>query len=185
MLLLASTTVFAYSDGDSNFKGLFSIGLNAGNEDLANFSDGSSLTSAGLFSFSAGITYNVPSSDFEIQAAVGYAFDSVEAVQGTFKFNKTSIEIIPFYRVTDATRIGLGLYSVMSARYSDPLDSVTFGIASGTVFEVNWQLTTRASWGIRYVDIDLPFETFNGFDVSASGITVDGSYVGFQYYGHF
>ena len=181
LLLLTSSTI-TYAEGD--LKGLFSAGFTLGGEDLATSTTGQSVTTAGFMYLSAGGLYNIQDTDFSIQAAVGYNYDSITASNGTFSFSEKSFEIIPFYRVDEKMKIGIGLFNVLSARYSGT-SKVTFGSVSGPVVEMNWTLSSRASWGIRYVSIDLPYESFNGIDVSSSGITEDGSSFGIVYYGHF
>lgn len=176
-LLLISTASFAYETNanDTNFKTFVSMGLAIGGDDLATFTDGTSLTTAGLLYFSFGTTYMVPETDFQIQAALGYNFDNVEAVSGSFGFSEMSFEIIPFYRMTEKTRIGFGLFNVLSAEFTTPFGDLDFDSTTGTVMEIDWKLNNRASWGVRYVDVEL----------SVSSLTLDGSYVGFMYYGHF
>ena len=177
LLMLASTASFAYetNTNETNFKTFVSMGLTVGGDDLATFSDGSSLTTGGLLYFSFGTTYTVPETDFQIQAALGYNFDDVAAVNGDFGFSEMSFEIIPFYRVTEKTRIGFGLFNVLSAEFTSPFGNIDFDSTTGTVMEIDWKLSNRASLGVRYIDVEL----------SVPGLTLDGSYVGLMYYGHF
>lgn len=173
-ILLMSTVSFA-DENETNFKTFVSMGLAVGGEDLVLFSDGSTLTTAGLLYFSFGTTYTIPDTDFQVQAALGYNFDDVSAINGDFGFSEMSFEIIPFYRITEKTRIGFGLFNVLSAEFTSPIGNIDYDSAIGTVMEIDWKLSNRASWGLRYVDVDL----------TASGFVFDGSYVGLMYYGHF
>lgn len=168
----------------SGFNLVVSAGLTSGGETLAKTTDGGSLKAGGLFLMSAGGIYSFENSKFQLQGTFGYHFDELSADNGTADFSRTSIEIIPFYRLSNKFRVGFGYVRAMSVKYSDPFDSINFDDANGYVLEMDWKLRGNSWWGVRYVDIEYLASSINGFDLSGiSGIKpVDGSYFGMLFH---
>ena len=175
LFLLISQSTVAENAGNSIIKGFSSFGLGLVGEDLVQTDGDSKLTTAGLLHLSYGALLKIPDSQFEIQTAVGFNYDELRVTQGKYSFTKWSVEAIPFYRINSRTRIGLGLFHVLSAELSGP-ESADFGGATGLAIEINWKTGNKKGWGFRYIDIDLPIDRLNGSDVSAFGDTHDGSY---------
>jgi len=176
LLLLLTTTSFADALEPSNFSGVSRFGLAFGGEELLIRTDGQELTTAGLIYLSGGTRYRIPETNFQVEASLGYNFDSLQSSSGTHRFNELSTELIAFYKLNDKTKIGLGIFQALSAKLSGSTLPSTFGSSTGTVIEINWRIGNRSAWGLRHVKLDLPFETVNGFDVSASNVVIDGSY---------
>ena len=169
---------------EQGFDFMYSLGLTFGGDKLAETTTGSSLKSGGLFYMSVGTVYSV-SPDFQLQGSIAYHFDSISADNGSADFDRTSLELIPFYVIDNDVRVGLGIIKVMSAEYSDPFDKLGFSDSTGLVAQIDWRFSRNSWWGIKYVDLEYDAETLNGFDVSFSGVTVDGSYFGLMYHGGF
>lgn len=184
-LLLLSNIALADSTEPSNFKGVTRLGLSFGGEDLLIRNDGQKLTTAGFLYLAGGINYRIPETDFQIQASLGYDFDSLESSSGTHRFNELSAELIGFYNVTNKMKLGVGIFQVLSAELSGSVAPAEFGSNTGTVIELNWKLGHKSGWGLRHVKVDLPFETANGFDVSSSNVVIDGSYTAIVSYHYF
>ena len=176
LLLLLSTTSFAESSDPSNFSGVSRFGLAFGGEELLIRNDGQDLTTAGFFYLSGGTRYRIPDTGFQVEASLGYNFDSMQSSSGSHRFNELSAELITFYKLTDKMKIGLGIFQALSAKLTGSILPATFGSSTGTVVEINWRIGNRSAWGLRHVKLDLPFETVNGIDVSASNVVIDGSY---------
>jgi len=170
---------------EEGFKLVLSAGLTAGGEKLISTTSGSSLTSGGMILLSAGSVYSFADSGFQIQGAFGYHFDELTATDGSASFSRTTLEIIPFYQVTETARVGLGLIQVMSPSYSDPFDSMTFEDTTGFLVEVDWKTHGSSWWGIRYASIDYTVATLNGTDVSFAAIPIDGNYFGVIFHAGF
>lgn len=182
LLVLASTHASAAEDG---FNLLWSLGLTTGGETLAELNTGGKLKSGGLIYFALGTVYQFSDSPYQLQASVGYHFDSLEADNGNASFDRTFFEIIPFYKINESTRAGLGVTSILSADYSEPGIDVVFDNPVGLIAEVDWKLTDRSWWGLRYVNMEYAFESVNSVNVSAANLTIDGSYFGVMINGGF
>ena len=176
LLLLLSNISFADSLDSSNFKGVSTFGLAFGGEDLLIRTDGQELTTAGLIYLAGGTNYSIPETDFQVQASLGYNFDSLESSSGTHRFNELSAELITYYNITEKMKIGLGLFHVLSAKLSGSVFPSEFGDSTGTIIEVIWKIGHRSGWGLRHINVDLSFDTVNGIDVSSSNVDIDGSY---------
>lgn len=181
LLFVFSTSLHA----EEGFKLVLSAGLTGGGEKLISTTSGSSLTSGGLILLSAGSVYSFADSDFQIQGAFGYHFDELTATDGSATFSRTTLEILPFYQITETARVGLGLIHVMSPSYSDPYDSMTFDDTTGFLVEVDWRTQGSSWWGIRFANIDYTVATFNGIDVSSSAVPLDGNYFGVIFHAGF
>ena len=111
--------------------------------------------------------------------------DELTATDGSATFSRTTLEILPFYQITETARVGLGLIHVMSPSYSDPYDSMTFDDTTGFLVEVDWRTQGSSWWGIRFANIDYTVATFNGIDVSSSAVPLDGNYFGVIFHAGF
>ena len=176
LLLLLSTSSFADKLDSSNFSGVSRFGLAIGGETLLIRNDGQELTTAGFIYLSGGTSYRIPETGFQLQASLGYNFDSMESSSGTHRFNELSAEFMTFYKLTDKVNIGLGIFQALSAKLSGSILPAEFGSSTGTVVEIHWKIGNKSAFGLRHVKLDLPFETVNGIDVSASNVVIDGSY---------
>jgi len=185
LLLLISTSSFADSSDSDNFNGVSRFGLAFGGEELLIRNDGQELTAAGFFYLSGGTNYSIPDTNFQIEASLGYNFDSMESSSGKHRFKELSAELITFYNITEKTKIGLGIFQVLSAELSGSILPSKFGNSTGTVIEINWKVGNKAAWGLRHVNVDLPFDRVNGINVSASNVEIDGSYTALISYHYF
>jgi len=176
LLLLLSSSALADSSDSGNFTGISRFGLAFGGEELLVRNDGQKLTTAGFLYLSWGTSYRIPETGFQLQASLGYNFDSMESNSGAHRFNESSAEFMSFYQFTDKMKIGLGIFQALSAELTGSVLPAKFGSNTGTVIEISWKIGNKASWGLRHVKQELPFETVNGLDVSASNVVIDGSY---------
>lgn len=171
LLLLLSTSSFADTLDSSNFSGVSRFGLAGGGETLLRRNDGKKLKTSGFIYLSGGTSYRIPETGFQLQASLGYNFDSMESSSGTHRFNELSAEFMTFYKLTDKMKIGLGVFQVLSARLSGSVLPTKFDSSIGTVVEINWKIGNKSAWGLRHVKLDLPYTTINGNDA-----VIDGSY---------
>lgn len=185
LLLTLSFSAFAEDNSMSNFKKYSAFALGVSGEDLITTTGNDKLTTAGFLYLSWGVSYDIPDTDIELVSAVGFNYDSLEVVEGKFSFKETSVEFVPYYRINNRLRIGLGLFHVISAEISGPIDPAKFANSTGTVLQIDWKTGNKGGWGLRHVDVDLAFEQFNGVNVSDSGVTIDGSYTAIVSYHRF
>ncbi len=186
-IILAFSSISA-SAAEDGFNFLASGGLTSGGDTLAEVTNGGgTLKAGGLFYFAFGTAYQFAESPFQLQASVGYHFDTISADDGSADFGRVFFEVMPFYKINDNIRAGLGITGVLSADYSDPFDDLEFDNPIGLTAEVgfNWGLPNGSWWGLRYVDMEYTIESINGIDISQFNITVDGSYVGLMFHGVF
>lgn len=175
-LILSSFSATA----DDGFNFMYSVGLTTGGDNLAQTNIGSSLKSGGLFYFAIGSVYQFTDSNFQLQGTIGYHFDSLDAENGSADFDRFQIELIPFYKVSENFRVGLGITNVMSAEFTFLGDTIGFEDSVGIVAELNWRISNRNWWGIRYVDLDFTADSLNGFNISGLP-PLDGSYIGLMF----
>ena len=180
IVLIFPLTVSA-SISDLNL--VYSIGLTAGGETLAERSDGVELESGGMYYLAMGVVLKI-SSDFQLQGNIGYHFDDLEASNGSADFSRTFAELIPYYMLSQKIRIGVGMVNTFEPEYSDPGGEVGFENALGMISEVNWQHSRGSWWGVRYVNMDYTVSNVDGFSVS-NGAAIDGSYLGLMFHSIF
>ncbi|VAW59703.1 hypothetical protein MNBD_GAMMA08-809 [hydrothermal vent metagenome] len=181
VLLLFASSAHAESGLDFVLSG----GLTSGGDTLASTTTGGSLKSGGLFLISAGGLYSFEDSNFQLQATLGYHFDELSADNGSADFKRTTFELIPYYKITESMRLGLGYTYITSINYSDPLDTINFKDANGFIAEINWRMGSKSWWGFRYADIEYIADSINGFNIGQFGIPFDGSYAGLMFHGVF
>jgi hypothetical protein len=112
-----------------------------------------------------------------LQAVFGIHFDELTASNGTAKFTRTFIELMPFYVMDNGHRLGVGYTRLMSPKYSDPLLSADFEDSNGMIFQFDWMLNKGFFMGFRLADIDYTIEGLSG--------SLDGGYFGVIMQGHF
>lgn len=165
-------TQLAQAD-DQGLHFTMNAGLTFGGEKMAETTAGGTLKSGGLLAFGIGAVYTF-NPNFQLQALFGYHFDELTADNGSATFERTYLEVIPFYIYESKMRFGVGLMNINEPKYSDPYDDITFESVSTPVFEIDWG-NPKLWWGLRYVNVDLNAKTLNGFPATG---TIDGSYVG-------
>jgi len=180
IISLLSFSTFAATAEKDGFNYLVSVGLTTGGETLAELNTGGKLKSGGLMYVSFGTLYEFPDNPFQIQASLGYHFDTLNADNGTASFDRTFFEILPFYEVDSRTRVGLGIVRILSADYSDPFGDLGFENSTGIIAEVDWRLAKGIWWGVRYVDIEYVVNSINGINPGSAVRPIDGNYFGFM-----
>ena len=180
LAFLLTFTSLTASATENGFNLLLSGGLTSGGETLAELNTGTKLKAGGLIYLALGTVYQFADSKFQLQASVGYHFDTLDADNGSADFNRTFIELIPFYQITDNIRAGIGITNILSADYSDPLLDLEFDTTTGLVAEIDWRLSKKLWWGIRYTDLEYIITDINGLNVGSGGddFPIDGSYFG-------
>ncbi len=93
--------------------------------------------------------------NWAVQARLGYLFDSVEAKNASFSFDRYPVELLPLYTVNHI-QFGLGLTYHLNPVF-DPdlgLPKVSFKNAMGFVGEFNYAMSDRARLGLHITQID-------------------------------
>jgi hypothetical protein len=169
---------------DEGLDLVLSAGLTFGGDDLAATTNGETLEAGGLMLLGVGGIYSFEDSNFQLQGLFGYHFDEVNAADGSADFKRTTLEIMPFYKVTEDVRLGVGYLKVMSPSYSDPWDNIDFEDSNGLVMEVDWRLKGGVWLGVRYADLEYLASSINGIDINLIGVPkpIDGSYFGIVFH---
>ncbi len=165
-------------------KVLLGAGITFGGDDVAkaNFTDGSSdkLYAGALIDIKAGGIVSLPSSPYEIQASVGYFFDSIAAENGDASFNRVPIEVLGFYR-HEKHRFGLGLsyHTSVNLDLEGPSTDLNldFKNAAGSVIEYGYEMSDRLVLAVRGVMIDYKLD-----EAGSISDDVDGNHLGVYAY---
>lgn len=160
---------------------VLTAGITFGGDTLAERVDGTELTAGGLLYGGLGIEADV-SDKFGLQAIFGYHFDYLSASNGSADFSRFYLELVPFIKLGEHARLGIGVQRVLSAEYSDPYDTIEMEDTNGVLVEWSYNVSKDLRWGIRYADIEYTASRLNGFDVSWLNYTIDGSYLGLSVY---
>lgn len=112
-----------------------------------------------------------------LQARFGYLFDSIEAKNASFSFDRFPVELLPLYTVNQI-QFGLGLTYHLNPEF-DPdlgLGKVKFKNALGMVAEINYVWTERARVGLHFTQIDYKVKSVeSGYEVSKSSVNGTGA----------
>jgi hypothetical protein len=167
--------------GSAPFSFVAGVGGSVGGDDLATaqFTNGSSATikaGGGLY-LTAGANYRL-NPQFSVQGTLNFHRDNSSANNGNMKFQRFPIELLGYYHVGNAWRVGGGLRYVTSAELSSSgvvaglnlkFDNTTSGVVEAEYF---W--TPKFGMKMRYVN-----ETFKaaGYrEVKASHFGISGNY---------
>lgn len=165
---------------------LMGLGLTVGGDKLASasFTDGSSksIKAGGLFYFKAGVDWQFQPR-WSFQGSLGIHGDSVNATNGSLKFQRNFMEGLFHFDTTRTQRFGCGLRKTSSARFTSSgaanVGGIDFDSKAGLVVEYEWFHKQGArGWGmsLRYVNEKYTPSRVDGIPVS--GPDVDGSHLG-------
>jgi hypothetical protein len=165
---------------------LLGMGLTVGGDKLASvsFTDGTtkSLNAGGLFYFKAGADWQFQPR-WSFQGTFGIHGDSVNASNGSLKFQRNFMEGLFHFDTTRTQRLGFGLRKTSSARFTSSgaasVGDIDFDSKAGVVVEYEWfHKQGPRGWGIslRYVNEKYTPSKVDGIPVT--GPDVDGSHLG-------
>ncbi|PCI43222.1 MAG: hypothetical protein COB51_11815 [Moraxellaceae bacterium] len=185
VLLLGSVMAFSLgasqsyaAENSGGFAGVFYGGLTLGGDEIITVEyeegDDGTIEGGGFFLFGGGVKYRLENSPLEVQATLGYHFDSENAENGDIEFTRFPIDVLGFYN-TGNHRVGAGITYHLNPEFSIDIDSefndsIAFDNAVGFVTEYNYLFENNIAVGVRYTSIEYSPETFDG--------DLDGSYVG-------
>jgi hypothetical protein len=179
----AQTAKPAMNNGSLSVRGVVSMGITVGGDELANpaYVNGNSqkLTAGGLINFKGGVEFPV-AQDWTVQTTIAYHVDRVNASNGSITFQRFPLEGIAFYHVSPQFRVGAGLRAALSPKLS--------GSGVGTTYVSNTDYSTKLGFVVEGEYLFSPH-----FGVSVRGVsekygvgnaTIDGSHggVGLNYY---
>lgn len=157
------------------------LGVSAGGDDLATayYDNGRSqdISAGGGVYFTFGADYRM-SQEFSLQGSVNFHVDSTNANNGSIKFKRVPVELLGYYHVNDAWRVGAGLRHVSSPKLtsSGAADGIDFKFDSTTsaVFEVEYFWAPNFGMKMRYVNEKLKASGIE--DVKANHFGISGNY---------
>lgn len=157
------------------------MGLSVGGDDLATarYTNGSSVdikAGSGVY-FTGGANYRF-NPEFSVQGTVNFHVDDTNASNGNIKFQRFPVELLGYYHLNNAWRVGGGVRYVSGAKLSSS------GVASGLniefdnttsgVLEAEYFFNPKLGMKLRYVN-----ETFKarGYrDVKANHVGISANY---------
>jgi hypothetical protein len=164
---------------------ILQMGVHSGGDELAGatFTSGDSdkIKAGELLSFAAGIVQPIGES-WEVQAGLGWKFDTITATNGDITFDRYPLDLLLFYRPTEKFRIGLGGSYHLNPKLSSSgaasgLDvefdnALGFAVEAGYFFgHVSPEGTPRGMYlGVNYTAID--------YTVANTDVAVDGNSIG-------
>ena len=157
---------------------LVGAGLTVGGDKLGTmtYSDGStdSITAGGLLMLYGGLDYRL-NNTFSLQGTLGYHFDATKkATNGEVTFSRIPLELLAYYHISEAIRLGAGIRYVASPRIkgsgiaSSANDS--FDNATGVAIEGEFMATPILGIKVRHVTEKYRKTGFSG--------SIDGSHFG-------
>lgn len=180
-LLASMGAAHAQTAAPSPVRFLAGLGFSAGGDDLATakYTNGSSQTikAGGGFYFTAGADYRL-SEEFSVQGTLNFHVDDTRATNGSITFKRFPVEVLGYYHVNDAWRVGGGLRYVSGAKLSssgaaDGIDA-KFDNTVSAVAEVEYFWMPKFGMKMRYVK-----ETFKAPgipDVKGNHFGISGNY---------
>lgn len=180
--LLIPTLAHAGLDSGNPVHPLVGIAITGGGDKLSTveFEHGpsQSVTAGGLVQLYGGVEYHEKGSPVGVQATLGYHVDSVDADNGSQRFQRFPLEVIALFNATPKFRMGAGArYAIAPKFTSDGAAAVgngDFKSQLGGLVMAEWLITPSMGVQLRYVH-----ETYK-----LEGLKVDGSHggLGFNYY---
>jgi opacity protein-like surface antigen len=137
---------------------LVGMGVSAGGDDLATatYTNGHSqdIKAGGGVYFTGGVNYRV-NQEFSIQGTANFHIDSTTARNGSITFRRFPVELMGYYHLNDAWRVGAGVRYVSSPKLSSSgaADGIDFEFDNTTsgVVEVEYFWIPRVGMKMRYV----------------------------------
>jgi hypothetical protein len=185
---LAPTLAYAGLDSGNPVHPLVGIAITGGGDKLSSvelqYVGSQSVTAGGLVQVYGGVEYHEKGSPVGVQATLGYHFDSINARNGSQRFERFPIEVIGLVNATPKFRVGLGARYAMAAKFtSDGAGDVgngegpsdfNFKSQLGGLVMAEWLITQSMGLQLRYVHEKYKLD----------GATIDGSHggLGFNYY---
>jgi opacity protein-like surface antigen len=180
-LLATMGAAQAQTPAASPVRFLAGLGYSVGGDDLATaeYTNGHSqdIKAGGGFYFTGGADYRL-SEQFSVQGTLNFHVDDTTARNGSIRFQRFPIEVLGYYHVNNAWRIGGGVRYVTGAKLSSS------GVAAGInakfddtvsgVLEAEYFWTPRVGMKMRYVK-----ETFKApgkRDVDANHFGMSGNF---------
>lgn len=181
---LMSNTAFADPmQNASDVSFVIGGGLTVGGDSLVDveliYDDGDhsveDLKAGELLYIYAGLNIALPNAPLDIQATIGYHFDSISADNGEVSFDRMPIDLLLLYHLGEAAQHRLG--GGLTYHLSPELDLNDLGNgryeadnALGFVFAYDYQIVAHNYLGVRYTNIEYDFDSIS--------VTADGSNVG-------
>lgn len=157
------------------------IGISGGGDDLATaeYTNGRSqdITAGGGVYFTAGANYRF-SPAFSVQGSLNFHVDDTNADNGSIKFKRFPVEVLGYYHLNDAWRVGAGVRYVSGAKLSSSGAAAGLGLkfdntVSGVV-EAEYFWSPQFGVKLRYVNET--FEAARYLDVKASHVGISANY---------
>ncbi|MDG1694608.1 MAG: hypothetical protein P8I13_07120 [Porticoccaceae bacterium] len=171
-----------------NLRLSFIGGITLGGDEIAflSYIDGSTdYVYAGRFAYiGGGLEYDI-NEDYILQLNAHYHWDSATAVNGDLTFSRYAFEVIPYYRLNDKYRIGLGLGIHTNVKLSSDFNlNEDFDNANAAIVSVGRKMKSSDSWlEFRLVSVEY---SISNYDNNYRSFTVlkpfNGNHIGLSYH---
>lgn len=159
------------------YRFLAGAGITFGGDRLATavYEDGGEIDirAGSMLALYLGVEYAV-SPEVALQANVGYHVDNATADNGDLRFSRYPVELLAYYKVAPAWRIGGGARFVNGVKFSSSgagyIGNYKFDNTVGAVLEAEYATSPRWGVKVRYVS--------EKYEEKYSGAKTDGNHVG-------
>lgn len=178
------------AESNDNIRGILFGGLTHGGDRIGGleYEDGSTNNlDAGAFAYvGAGLEYDA-NDKFIVKLNGQYHWDMAAAKNGDMTFSRIVLEAIPYYRLNDNFRLGLGLGLHTNVELSgDFTGDIEYGNATAVIGSLGYQFDNSDSWiELRFVSVDYEIEKVGGLSLSDYNLTApktDGNHIGLAYH---
>ena len=145
-------------------------GFEGGGDELAFTTIGDSISAGGGIKLAIGVQNPIVEGASSFRLAVGYMFDSVDAINGSADINTLTLDGLYIVN-TGPHAFGVGATMHMGPEYSDNLNGfskvIDFDDAVGLMLQYGFRFSRGLEVGVRYTDIT--YEV-NGFELDAGSV---------------
>lgn len=184
---LSSSAVWA-QETPSPWKWVGTLGVSFGGDTLAagtysNTGDSFSIKAGSGLLLAVGGAYQV-APQWTVQSTIGYHFDSTNAKNGDVEFARMPLELLGFYSLNDAWRVGAGVRSAGSAKLKSSgaaagLGDYSFSNSVGQILEVQYMFGANPDGADRKFRMGLAGRLVKeDFTAKATNKSFNGNHVG-------
>lgn len=196
-----SATESVANSNNNNFDLSVYAGVTFGGDELADVeyqnASSQSIKAGGLINLGAGTHYTF-NNLWSLQTNVGYHFDSDNADNADISFSRWAIDVVPYYQLNDAFKVGIGITYHLNAEFEFDIDhaistTTTFDSSAGLLLSLGYQFENQPSWvELRAVSISYNIDSINIGRVLSSNVntsmtaselpSIDGNHIGLTYH---
>ncbi|RZM74988.1 hypothetical protein C3B51_19215 [Pseudoalteromonas rubra] len=189
VLAVLSTTAFASEETQSPWALSATVGYTMGGDTIGtlNYEDDSSdsIKAGDGFILGGALNYSL-NQQFDIRFNAAYHFDSANAKNGDVTFSRFALETIPYYKINEQFKFGLGAGLDMAVELdNDFADDAEFDNAGKLILSGMYSFESfNASLELRYSVVEYELSNFAGYSYSDAP-KMDGNHLGLLFHWNF